>query len=389
MYNKSDCQQSVYCTNITENMRNSMKIVYIVKDQLHYYPPCVSQIRMLNNLGYSVDVLFGSSDPHIVSILEQEGINCYKIESVGQVSRKLIIKLRTWIIYRINVVKMMKNYPKGTIFWFGNAESVMPLKGCLKKVIYICSFLELLDEFKPKIRFLRSIANKAVATTVCEETRGYLQAYWWGLTRLPFVFPNKPYTNQNNLSDKDNDLLMNAFKMIDGRPYILYQGILQNKKELVQIAKALNYTKNHYVFVLMGIDKYGSIADIKKAYGDVVYIEYIPAPLHLEITKNAHIGVAYYRPDSLNKVFCAPNKIYEYSGYGVPMICNNIPGLRNTVGSAKAAKCIDLNYTEITKAIDDIDTCYREFQEYAKSFYDSTDNVATMKSMMSYIESII
>ena len=26
-----------------------MKILYIVKTQLHYYPPCISQIRMLKD----------------------------------------------------------------------------------------------------------------------------------------------------------------------------------------------------------------------------------------------------------------------------------------------------------------------------------------------------
>ena len=27
-----------------------MKIVYIVKTKLHYYPPCISQIRMIKKL---------------------------------------------------------------------------------------------------------------------------------------------------------------------------------------------------------------------------------------------------------------------------------------------------------------------------------------------------
>lgn len=27
-----------------------MKVLYIVKTQLHYYPPCISQIRMLKDL---------------------------------------------------------------------------------------------------------------------------------------------------------------------------------------------------------------------------------------------------------------------------------------------------------------------------------------------------
>ena len=38
------------------------KIVYIVKTKLHYYPPCISQIRMIKDLDYDIEVLYGTSD---------------------------------------------------------------------------------------------------------------------------------------------------------------------------------------------------------------------------------------------------------------------------------------------------------------------------------------
>ena len=51
-----------------------MKIVYIVKSRLHFYPPCVSQIRMLKKLGYEVEVLYGTCHERTLEILEKEKI---------------------------------------------------------------------------------------------------------------------------------------------------------------------------------------------------------------------------------------------------------------------------------------------------------------------------
>ena len=116
------------------------------------------------------------------------------------------------------------------------------------------------------------------------------------------------------------------------------------------------------------------------------YVSYIPAPYHLEITSYAHIGIVFYRNDSLNKVFCAPNKIYEYSGFGIPMLANDIPGLKNTVGNAGAAECMELKSNNIIHAIQKIEADYDTYSENAKKFFAGTDNLKTMKKLMGKIE---
>ena len=39
------------------------KVIYIVKSNLHYYPPCMAQIQMLDDLGIETEVWYGSSAP--------------------------------------------------------------------------------------------------------------------------------------------------------------------------------------------------------------------------------------------------------------------------------------------------------------------------------------
>ena len=49
-----------------------MKIVYIVKTKLHYYPPCISQIRMIKKLGGDIEVIYGTCDEKTQQLLEKE-----------------------------------------------------------------------------------------------------------------------------------------------------------------------------------------------------------------------------------------------------------------------------------------------------------------------------
>lgn len=366
-----------------------MKIIYIVKTKLHYYPPCVSQIRMLKKIGIDVEVLYGTSNTSALDLLKKEQIKYKKIGNMTDENNTKLKKAISWLKFRIYLKKELKKYSsdENIIIWFGTGETVLPMIGLLRKYNYITTFLELYDETPIKIKLLKKIANNAVAVTVCEKDRAYIMQYWWKLKKLPYVFPNKPY----NLTRKKGitptiELTEKIINKIKNDNIILYQGIIQNTEELVEFAKALNLTKKHYKFLIMGIDKYNSIKEIKKYYSDIEYIEYIPAPFHLEITSYARIGITFYRPDSLNKVYCAPNKIYEYTGFGIPVICNDIPGLVNTIGNSNSGKCIEIKCNEIVKTIDFIEENYNDLSKNAVKFFDSTDNLSEIEKLINEIE---
>lgn len=96
-------------------------------------------------------------------------------------------------------------------------------------------------------------------------------------------------------------------------------------------------------------------------------------------------GIQDVNQKYLDKVFCAPNKIYEYSGFGIPMLANDIPGLKNTVGNAGAAECMELKSNNIVHAIQKIEEDYDTYSENAKKFFAGTDNLKTMKKLMGKI----
>ena len=122
--------------------------------------------------------------------------------------------------------------------------------------------------------------------------------------------------------------------------------------------------------------------ELKKIYDKVIELSSLPAPLHLEVTSHAKIGLVFYDDFSLNQAFCAPNKIYEYSGFGIPMLANKIPGLENTVGKFNAGKCIDFESEQLMEAIKEIDGNYERYSVNALALYDAVDNEGKIRQII-------
>lgn len=362
----------------------SKKIIYIVKSNLAYYPPCMSQIRMIHDLGVDIEVWFGSSKRSAVEILSQEGISYVELVDPRRNALGKLDVFINWKSFRDAVRNRLKRInPKSVLLWFGTAETAMPMVGALGDFEYIVSALELYDDVPAKKKILGRLCRRAKAVTACEVTRAYIMRSWWELSKVPYVFPNKPYGSELSRAlpltcDETRRIIAN----LDGREFIIYQGILQNEECVAEIAKALVELEGRYPLVLMGIDRNGMAPRIKRIYSSTLYYESIPAPIHLEVTSRAHIGIVFYDGANLNKAFCAPNKIYEYSSFGMPMIANRIPGLLNTVGAAGCAECIDLTADNIARAIDAIDKNYVSYSEAAQAFFEKTDNLTTMSNML-------
>lgn len=369
-----------------------MKIIYIVKSKLHSYPPCMAQIQMLKDLGVEVEVWYGSCDQNSLELIKEKGINVKKLVDRRTLLPSKIDSAINWLFFRVSAKKMLKSVRnKDVVLWFGNVESIIPVKGLLRHFIYNLTVLELIDDKANDIKrkLVINMARNAKVIVACQQTRAYIMRSWWRLKTLPYVMPNKPYklTLERNCK-ASNALTEKYISKIKGKQVILFQGILQHSDLLSEFAKALKNRGNSEVLVLMGPDERDKslVHKIQSIYSDTIYIPYIPAPLHLEITSYASIGLVFYRDDSLNRAYCAPNKIYEYSHFGIPMIANKIPGLVDTIGVAGAAECIELVSDKIEKAIDNIMSSYESYSRASYIFYSKTDNYKTMQEIITKIE---
>lgn len=169
---------------------------------------------------------------------------------------------------------------------------------------------------------------------------------------------------------------------LDGRKILLYQGLFQRPEYVAPIAEALRMMESDYAFVLMGKDRYGTTERMKEIYPDTFVYGFVPAPKHLEITARSRIGVVLYDDTSLNKAFCAPNKIYEYAAFGLPTLANRLPGLVSTVEASGSGMCVDFQPDKIADAIKQFDQNYEKYSASAFNFFNSTDNTQTMRSLL-------
>ena len=364
------------------------KVIYIVKSNLHYYPPCMAQIQMLDDLGIEQEVWYGSSAPKALEILAKRGIRLVALSDKRLAKRGKLDSLQNWLNFRAEMQKHLAGVnSQDTILWFGNVESLIPVKGMLGKFHYVSTILELMDDKANALK--RSLAmglvRQADAVVACQKTRAYIMRTWWKLDTVPYVMPNKPYeVGFSRNCTPSCELTASYLRQFAGKKILLFQGILQHVQYLEQFAQALKALNSNYVFVLMGSDERDKtlVAKVKAVYPDTVHIPYIPAPSHLEITSHAHIGIVFYKDDSLNRAYCAPNKIYEYAHFGIPMIGNRIPGLQDTVGQAHAAECIDMTAEQILSAIQKIESSYAAYSRSASQFFADTDNYAVMQNIL-------
>jgi hypothetical protein len=55
----------------------------------------------------------------------------------------------------------------------------------------------------------------------------------------------------------------------------------------------------------------------------------LPAPHHLRIIQNVDLGIGLYRPISLNQIYAAPNRLHEFSNFGIPLILPAFPTFKS------------------------------------------------------------
>ena len=112
--------------------------------------------------------------------------------------------------------------------------------------------------------------------------------------------------------------------------------------------------------------------------------------MHLEITKLAYIGILVYIVNdvpinhAINVLYCAPNKLYEYSKFGIPMIANDLPALDMVFSQNRAGVCLQtLSAKEISEAILKIDSDYEVYSRLSHQLYESIDMVDLVKNIVS------
>lgn len=370
------------------------RIIIPTFEEMKWMPPTITLINMLVELGYDILYITIYPDEYYDNFDKAHVTNVSIFHKDIQILKYAKTRILKSIAFRIDVLikkiiahftgnVINKTLKKDDILWvvneltviYGGAHFLKRYKG---RYIFTIYELHLPGFFS---RNIKKAAKYAAVNVVPEYNRSHMQKHFFKLKERPLVLPNKPgnHPEQKNLDVgiEEVDHKLKAIKEA-GKKIVLYMGILDKERPLEAFIEAIDKVKDKYELVLMGNES-EYLKKLQAKYpGKFTYMGFHKPPAHLNIASHADVGLLVYVSENskfgLNVMYCAPNKIYEYTGFGMPVITNDVPGLYYTVEMNKLGCCIDLNdKNQIEECLQKISMNYTEFAKNATNFYNSLD----------------
>lgn len=372
--------------SLVNKVKNKVIIVHF--GSILLYPPTITLVKNLIDEEYEILVVSEQTDTLMELYKDNKKVSFENINSMDGVSLIKRIKRRVFLgrEYR---KKLNRFYRENDLVWVSGDVTARALGKSLKEKKYVLHIMEL-EQYCPLFKGAKVLkfpideyARKASAIVVPEENRSHIQQIWWKLDKRPYVMPNKPYSLEpGQLSKQAVDIIEQMKK--EKRKIIIYLGVIDEDRNFDEFAKAIEGKKEEYVFYMFGSvnsisEKYFS--EFLREYSFVKYCGFFPPPMHLIFLKYAYIGLLPYYVNrdreydyQINALYCAPNKIFEYAGYDIPMIGTEVLGLKEPFEKYKIGICCEeMSATCIAEAIDIINENYEMMSKQCKSFYNSVN----------------
>ena len=361
-----------------------MNICIISKASPKQLPPMMTVAMLFNDLGHRVHVVTQNVGLEIDLFLNKGIV----VDSI--INRTLTIpligKLANWYKFKMHIKRSIKTMPYDTLYWITGADTLILLsESFIKNNEVVFQLNELNDELPLYQKLSRKKMQLCKKVVVPEMNRSYIAQVMYDLKRKPFVLPNKPYEFariiQNTPKEVQKYIDIIEEKKKSGKIVFIYQGFISMLRDMTQISKFVNSHNDKCCLVLMGQDE-GALKYYKEICPDIIHVPFITAPWHLIVTSHCHIGILVYLPVSLNNIYCAPNKIWEYSKFGLAMVGNDIPGLL-FFNELKIGCTIDIkNESDIENKLSNLLNEIENIKQNSLAFYDSMDMQLLLRAII-------
>lgn len=317
-----------------------MKIIIVLLTHIDNLPPARTLLLSLSKLDYAVSLVTMYSEALPKEVKENRNFKIYDLQPEIEYNKfkSLINRFKRRKKLRLLLKTVVES---NDIVWTVTDYDAMECGKILLRFNHVMQLMELIkdipyfDEFPYIKANLQRIGKRAKVVVVPEYNRAFIQQAYWNLNETPIVLPNKPLTSYNNKKymQVNNEKALSVLEKIGNKKIILYQGVFGYERVLDQFIEAIEMLGDEYCVLLMGRED-DEVKKLLKKYPKTYFIPFMKAPEHLKVTSHAYIGILSYVNTNnirhylpLNALYCAPNKIYEYANFGIPMIGNNIPGL--------------------------------------------------------------
>lgn len=360
------------------------QILIVIKGQLDSAVPIISMSQAFQTCGFEVRLVCGIVGTGLADKLISKGIILFNL-GIKEPKTKGFLgisqKLEAWIKFRRKAKKIL-NAQQFDFLYIGTADTAIALRGIFeKRYKFFLHLRELYDQFPHYMFLLRYPARNAYKVVVPEDNRAYLYYSFLKLKELPVTVPNKPMEHPRRKKLDISFLDLGIQEKLKQKKNIIYQGHLHPERDLRIFLRSIAIREDFNV-ILMGNDQ-GMLGIYKEILPQLIHIPFVSPPRHLNVTSWADIGIVTYDLKSLNTIYCAPNKTWEYAGFGIPILANENPGLKYTLMPFKCGEIIDFEDTEmiivgINRIIQNLDLYSRN----AESYFDSFDFPEKVKSLI-------
>jgi len=241
--------------------------------------------------------------------------------------RRVSAKIYTWIVFYSYLIKNAKKIDfVWLVVWdFPLIMPVLKMAGFKGKTIFQMNELN----FK-QFRFGKKVDHVIIP----DENRAWITYFLAGLKEKPNVLPNIPYVPKSLLDINKRTELHSIKEALPNSKIILYQGTIDYQRRcLKEIFMAISNLPPEVILVIMP-GNYSDEKILNQIKTDLIalnieervfIIKSVRAPEHLLSVNQADIGIGLYRPISLNQVYAAPNRLYEFTMFGIPQILPHFP----------------------------------------------------------------
>lgn len=168
------------------------------------------------------------------------------------------------------------------------------------------------------------------------------------LRHYSIVIHNYPLVHNYKICEITENVDPNVFK-------IIYPGGLAINRGITQLIQAIELSKKENIRLLLAGEfepkEYGDFVKTLSGWNKVKYLGVIPYDNVQKELIGANLGIecSFLEP---NYLYSESNKVFEYMSVGLPVLCSNLPRLKEIIEGSQCGMCINpLNPEEIAGAI--------------------------------------
>lgn len=368
----------------TQGLNVKDHVVLLYKGRFTEIPLISHVARICAHLEIETTVICGACDQKTREALSAERINVVtQREEDRSRTGAFSVRLSNLLRFRRFVTKELKRIPGRPVIWVGSADTALALYKLPEVRRFILHVHELYDQHPMYRRVLRQLAREASLVVCPDSARASIMQVWFNLASRPVVLPNSVYRHPRRMMDGAHQpLAASVNTLVAGKRILLYQGHIGANRGLVPFARAAATVADEWAFVVMGPAHDDALEKLRLVCPSLIHIPYVVPPKHLEITSIASVGVINYTPTSLNNIFCAPNKVWEYAGFGIPFLAARRPTIESLLANFRCGECVDDDGADIAEALRSIERNYGRYSTEAHRLFDSVDLNEIVKGIL-------